>query len=353
MKSTSILYLLAAILMFAACKEPSSTPTSTPKTVYVLGTQGGRPKLWKNLNDSIKLPDNATITSFAIEGSEVYLFGYKRPALGAVVYKTWKNGIETSITDGTNDAVATAFYVSGSDVYVAGYSIIRLPMGGTRTLAMLWKNGVATIIGNSVDNSTASAVYAVGNSVNVAWQHVVTNTTTNTNVGLLKLWTNGVSTTLSDGIRYVYPTSLFVTGTNTYVLSTESPAIFQNVPRIWRNGVATNLLSAPELIAVNSLFVDGNDYYVTGYNFVPAPNNSPVAKYWKNDRLFLLSSSTGNAYANSVYVADGKTYVAGSEYKFIDLQTAAKTNAVVWVDGVSKALTNGVENSTASKIIVK
>ena len=45
-------------------------------------------------------------------------------------------------------------YVFGSDVYVSGYEII-----GTNGVAKLWKNGVATSLTNGTNDAYASAVF--------------------------------------------------------------------------------------------------------------------------------------------------------------------------------------------------
>ncbi|MBA3673788.1 MAG: hypothetical protein H0W75_02340 [Chitinophagaceae bacterium] len=68
------------------------------------------------------------------------------------VAKIWKNGVATSLSDGTKDASAYSVFVSGSDVYVAGKE-----EAGSITIAKLWKNGVATSL--STANSGALGVF--------------------------------------------------------------------------------------------------------------------------------------------------------------------------------------------------
>ena len=69
-----------------------------------------------------------------MSGSDVYAVGYEDVNGGNTIAKLWKNGVEQSLTDGTNPASASSVYVYNNDVYVVGHEINF----GIR----LWKNGV-------------------------------------------------------------------------------------------------------------------------------------------------------------------------------------------------------------------
>ena len=60
----------------------------------------------------------------------VYVVGYENDGT-KLIAKLWKDGIATSLTNGSKDGVANSVFVSGSDVYVAGSD------GGG---AKYWKN---------------------------------------------------------------------------------------------------------------------------------------------------------------------------------------------------------------------
>lgn len=55
----------------------------------------------------------------------------------------------------------------------------------------------------------------------------------------------------------------------------------------------------------------GYDIYTAGYK---TPGGKAVATVWKNGtELYTLTDGTNDAWARSVYVADGTVYVAGYE----------------------------------------
>jgi hypothetical protein len=111
-------------------------------------------KLWKNgvvqnLTDGSK---SAECSSVFIDANDVYVVGYESKdksdyfAGGSIVAKFWKNGIEQSLSDGTDKAWARSVYVLNNDVYVAGFD------GHD---AILWKNGVA----QKISKGTAECVF--------------------------------------------------------------------------------------------------------------------------------------------------------------------------------------------------
>ncbi len=67
------------------------------------------------------------------------------------VAKLWKNGIATSLSDGTQNSYAFSVFMSGSDVYVAGKEF-----NGTNYVAKLWKNGTASSL--TFDSKGANAL---------------------------------------------------------------------------------------------------------------------------------------------------------------------------------------------------
>ncbi len=83
----------------------------------------------------------------------MYVAGYESNGIKDVA-KVWKNGVATSLTNGSNDAVANSVFVLGTDVYVAGYE-----KKGTKTVAKVWKNGVATSLTNGSNDARANSVY--------------------------------------------------------------------------------------------------------------------------------------------------------------------------------------------------
>jgi hypothetical protein len=118
---------------------------------------------------------------------------------GISVAKVWKNGVATSLTDGTNRAFAFAMYVSGSDVYAAGYETT----GSTR-VAKVWRNGVATSLTDGTNYAEALAMYVSGSGVYAAGYE------RNGSREVAKVWKNGAATSLTDGTNNAQVNSLFV-----------------------------------------------------------------------------------------------------------------------------------------------
>jgi len=76
-----------------------------------------------------------------VSGTDVYVAGQVQNSNGFEVATIWKNGVATSLTDGTKDCYATSVYLKGTDVYAVGGEI-----NGDITRITLWKNGVETYI---------------------------------------------------------------------------------------------------------------------------------------------------------------------------------------------------------------
>lgn len=91
--------------------------------------------------------------SFTTATPDVYISGWENNGTKDVA-KVWKNGIATSLTDGTNNSRANSVYASGTDVYVAGYENNASALGVAKT----WKNGVATSLTNGVNSAQAWSI---------------------------------------------------------------------------------------------------------------------------------------------------------------------------------------------------
>jgi len=94
-----------------------------------------------------------SVTVVPVPPSDVYVAGWEDNGTNDVA-KVWKNGVATSLTNGSNDAYANSVYVSGADVYVAGTED-----NGTNDVAKVWKNGVATSLTNGTFRANASSVF--------------------------------------------------------------------------------------------------------------------------------------------------------------------------------------------------
>ncbi len=261
---------------------------------------------------------------------DVYVAGYEFGG-SEFVAKIWKNGIATSLTDGTKDARANSVFVSGTDVYATGWEF-----NGTTNQAKLWKNGNASTL-ISACASDGWSVFVSGTDVYVAGQRGTCVPNPRATV-----WKNNTATDLSNGTFFSQARSVFVSGTDEYVAGWEEINATTVISKVWKNGVETSL-NIGTVAFVHGVFVSGSDVFVAGQE-----SNAPtyVAKIWKNGVAIPLTNGTNDAGAFSVYVSGTDVYAAGYEYN------GSKTVAKIWKNGVVQSLTNGANDAYANAVYV-
>jgi hypothetical protein len=187
-------------------------------------------------------------------------------------------------------------------------------------------NGVVNLGNvNACGVVAAVDVYAVGYESN------------NAGIKVIKLWKNGVATSITSGVYQAIPKSLYVSGTDVYVAGNENNAANISVAKVWKNGVATNLTDGVSYGEANSVFVSGTDVYVAG-------SQINTLKLWKNGIATNLSIG---AYPKSVFVSGTDVYVVGDR-----LDATQHSYATIWKNGVSTSLTNNIYGSIASSMYV-
>ncbi len=89
----------------------------------------------------------------------------------------WKNGVPTSITDGTKDGSVYALCVSGNDIYITSREYNHTTFN---SVATLWKNGTPIFTRNGDDFSFTSVAvlnnnwYLIGDGLEVTlWKNGV------------------------------------------------------------------------------------------------------------------------------------------------------------------------------------
>ena len=91
--------------------------------------------------------------SVFVSGTDVYVGGSE--SNGTVnVAKIWKNGVASSLTNGTNVAAVISVFVFGTDVYAAGGEF-----NGTKFVAKIWKNGAVTSLTNGLNDAGAYSIF--------------------------------------------------------------------------------------------------------------------------------------------------------------------------------------------------
>jgi hypothetical protein len=134
---------------------------------------------------------------------------------------------------------------------------------------------------------------------------------------------------------------------NIYVLGT-----IRDSAVCWKNGVARSLLVQSKVLykfGSSSLFVSGNDAYIAGFGFNNITRYSTSPLYWKNETATPLPDSSGDAFTNSIFVANNDVYVVGVANYFTDTVHVPYTTpsaeypkignlATIWKNGIAANL---------------
>ena len=168
------------------------------------------------------------------------------------------------------------------------------------------------------------------------------------------LWKNGQLQKLTDGTKWAFTYSVFVSGGDVFVAGFEENSSGKAVAKIWKNG---NLwkditLGTTDAVAI-SLYVSSDKVYVAGYQ--DAPPNTVYAKVWILNRNTgaietnkTLSKTNNKAYGNSIYVSGDDYFVTGYEAAL-----GGKAIAKVWKNGtLLKNLTTGSTDAEGKSIYV-
>ena len=147
-------------------------------------TEDGKILVWKNGVLLQTIPNNFAI-DLKVDNNDVYILGKSNN-----VFKYWKNGDETILTNNSSFNQVLNMEVLNGDVYIAGSE-----QNGTSSVAKLWKNGAATVISNPTLPTFVNGLDINGNDVVVLLRE-----TSLSNTISLKTWKNGTINTIESGI---------------------------------------------------------------------------------------------------------------------------------------------------------
>jgi hypothetical protein len=310
---------------------------SSGPTVYVAGSirkfGSFYGTLWKNgvetsLTNGVY---NTFMTSLFVKDEVVHASG--NMSIGNSVASSWRIENETQmpaprLNETSNDGYANSIFVSESnDIYIAGHEFKN--MAGF--VAKVWKNGTMTQLTENF--GAATGVSVSGNDVYVSGYEA------DEDIIYAKLWKNGVATILTPDDARAHAKCVFTSGPDVYVAIqsfNESDASI----KVWKNGNVANVTTSG-YADVHSIFVLGNDVYLAGFSI---RDNQYNATLWVNGVPSFLSDNPGSE-ARSVYVHDGDVYVVGFEP-----QEDGTNTAVLWKNGVPAILST---NALANAIVVK
>lgn len=240
---------------------------------------------------------------------DIYVCGYeKKSNVGKLIATVWKNGIATSLTDGTKDAVATDIAVSGENVYVVGGEENSKGI----YLAKIWINGVSVDL--TEQPSDAKKVIVSGGDIYVLG-YVLEN-----NSYVEKIWKNGIMSEIEiEGIT----TSLAVNNGDVYIVG-----FHDQVAKVWKNGIFSNLTSGMFYSVANDIEIKDNDVYIVGEEDVASVS---VAKVWKNGVATDLSDGKLHNTAKAISIAGNDIYVSGTQFKnMVNSSKVWKNGKEIW-----------------------
>jgi hypothetical protein len=342
----------AAILLIVitGCKRteiPTTQILPTVANVFVVGEEFDQTtskfiaKLWKNavgtnLGNENTVLENAEVNSVIVVGDKVYITGYAnsvngspasscpRPFLYNLPYGI---NLETMYCTGT---IAYSTCSSGTNLYTVGKENDR---------AVLWKNGINHRLPSPIGSRSAAFSVSTLNTdiYTVGYESI------NYTAAIAKVWKNDIPTSLTDGITPGLAKSIFISGSDIYIVGTHGGFI-----KVWKNNILVSSIAGGSLPNIgNCIYVFENDVYICGSGSSPSSNSNLVAKVWKNGISTNLTNGLTNAQASGVFVFENDIYVAG-----VEQNSAGIAIGKVWKNGVPTSLTDGTKYTSIKSIFV-
>lgn len=243
---------------------------------------------------------DARALSIFVYGGSVYTAGRGEDADGVPTACYWKGTSRTDMSE--RGSAAYSVFVDGGTVYTAGefwsehYNVwgpcIWAGPTLTKLSAMFGSYGYATSVFVS-----GGSTYAAGQLLFEAWHPFY--------------WTDEVWTELPtagfDKNAYVY--DIFVEGGTVYTAGRYYNGVGW-IACYWENDTRTDLPGGSG--AAYSIYVDSGTVYTAGEYFT---GNEWHGCYWVNTSRVSLSGWSSRDYANSIFVYNGRVYVAGAYYQ--------------------------------------
>ncbi|WP_271766665.1 cadherin repeat domain-containing protein [Aquimarina algiphila] len=323
------------------------TITNSPD-VYIVGSEyngtGTMATLWKNGVATILSDIYSRAYDIAISGEQVYIAGSIENS-GLQEATLWKNETAITLSNAGNRAEAKSVSITETgNVYIAGYEHVE---NYSESYVKVWnENGqlaFATLPSINVTSNnyigwsgSSSCLYTTGSDVYVTGFERFGN-----GINRATLWRNGIPEVIEEvnhpNPNSIYPNSVYVSGTNTYVAGSKNEGIPSAT--LWKNGEKTKLSNSNNIANANSVYVSGNDVYVVGKEWF---GTHFVATLWKNDEVIRLTDIADSSTASAVFVLENDVYIVGS--------IAGK--ATLWINGEGRALSNAT-SSHAYGLFVK
>lgn len=241
----------------------------------------------------------------------VHLAGFLAMPTGSsgatsAVASYWKNGDCTVLTNELipnteSTARVTSLYVDGSSVFMGGWKWVENSM----PRAVYWQDGKETVIDGAFGTPTLIALR--NNNLFGVWTEGPTGWVFNK---------NGTSQPIIDTASSIGPTGLAILGGDMYISgasyyhdwTSPNSTIDAQHAQCWKNGQL--IFRESENSNARSIFIHQRDIYMAGHIHDNEPPKS-IACYWKNGQRVNLTDGSVPALAKSVFVTDTHVYAAG------------------------------------------
>lgn len=290
-------------------------------------------KVWVDGNE-MPLTDGtypATGLSIVVDDLEqVYVAGYENrgdpvpntPSRYAVA-TLWLDGNPVALSDGTKNAMARSVYVANGHSYVAGYD-------GSE--GKVWMDGNVLY---SHPNAVISSIFVIG-------QDIYYTGFNGSNYAFV--WKNGIplpasqqpSSQQPSSVPFANAISVRMSGTTpiVYVAGATRISNIKTLATVWTNGVPAHLATDTQANGgmaseASAIFVKNSSIHVVGHSY---KNYIKRATLWKNGIVSVLSPSTTNAHATSVFVDNNlAVYVGGAQQN--DNYSNYPNVGMIWKNG--------------------
>ncbi len=311
-------------------------------TVYTAGYAGNgmaaKACYWVNdvkidlIGDGVSDHESYANSIYVYNGS-VHVAGvYRTDTTDVAVY--WVNGVKQPDLLGTGYfSNAYSIFVSDGKVYIAG---TYHPGPGTKRIACYWVDGILQpdLSDGSVSASATSIFVSEGKVYIAGFQYDFDDPTMR---GFY--WVDGVQYVIGD---YCQPWSIAVSGGTVYTAGLFGPPGPNNDKgSYWTNSTRNELQGIPKhSVIANSIYVSEGKVYVAGR--LSDGDHWTAACYWVDgvrqpDVLSRQHPEIVLPVANSIYVSDGVVYIAG---QYSDVSIGGGYYAYVWTNGVKTDLPN-------------
>lgn len=267
---------------------------------------------------------------FVDDLEQIYVAGYEQKGnpvpntLGRYSVATlWLDGNPIALSDGTRNAMARSVYVANGHSYVGGYD-------GSE--GKVWMDGSVLY---SHPNAVISTIFVMG-------QDIYYSGFNGSNYAFV--WKNGIplpadqQPTNQQPSAVAFANAIFVRMSGTtpvvYVAGTTRVSNIKTLATIWTNGTPTYLATDTQANGsmaseASAIFVKNSTVHVVGHSY---KNYIKRATLWKNGTASVLSPSTTNAHATSVFVDNNlAVYVGGAQQN--DSYSNYPNVGMIWKNG--------------------